>query len=287
MRTLTVSELIGRLRGPARTFLRRLKPALRPNEIYSRAYPSDQAAADLYAGEWTSKLPLPSVVTGATDLFSGDARPKWVDRAAGGVRGKRVLELGPLEGAHSYQLEQLGASVVAIESNQLAFQRCLIAKNALSMKTKFLLGDFIPYLQSTNDRYDHVFAAGVLYHMQDPARVIQDICRIADSVYLWTHHYDETALRASPKVWKSFSTAVERKAKIGDLTVSYHERIYGSKSVTYLMPGFCGGMHNKTYWMSLPDIQATLKACGFEVRALENNLNHVHGPCVSLYASRA
>jgi Protein of unknown function (DUF1698) len=81
-----------------------------------------------------------------------------------------VLELGPLEGAHTYRLQQLGAGrILAIESNVEAYLKCLIVKEALGMKrAEFMLGDFTLYLQECTERFDLVFCCGVLYHMQDP-----------------------------------------------------------------------------------------------------------------------
>ena len=53
-----------------------------------------------------------------------------------------MLELGPLEGAHTYMLDRAGASeVVAIEGNTRAFLKCLITKELLSMPSaRFLVG---------------------------------------------------------------------------------------------------------------------------------------------------
>ena len=45
---------------------------------------------------------------------------QWLDII--GVDGRRVLELGPLEGGHSYMLQRAGAArVLAIEANTRAF----------------------------------------------------------------------------------------------------------------------------------------------------------------------
>ena len=63
--------------------------------------------------------------------------------------GFRILELGPLEGAHTYQLEKLGAAeIVAIEANKEAFLKCLIIKELAQLeRARFLLGDFVTYLE--------------------------------------------------------------------------------------------------------------------------------------------
>lgn len=277
---------VERLLAAAAMFGKRLKPALVPGGIYSREYPSHQAAADLFVGEWTSRLPLPGVDTGASELYS-DGRPRWLAERCGGLDGRSVLELGPLEGAHTFQLEGLGARVVAIESNQRAFQRCLVARNALQMRATFLLGDFTRYLATTTDRHDLVFASGVLYHMPDPAALLRDAARVANEVFLWTHYFDAAAIGKLPRIARSFTGREATVVAEGGARVVYHERAYRAGWLTHLLPGFCGGMHVRTNWMTVGDIEKCLVSLGFDVRDMDADADHPHGPCVSLYARRA
>lgn len=260
-----------------------------PHSIYSRDYPNDQNAVDLFEGEWTSRLPGKDLRSGSMALFENDPRPEWIDRRVGGLKGKRVLELGPLEGAHTYKLEALGAEVLAVESNRLAFERCLISKNVLGMKSKFLLGDFVPYLARTEQRFDLVFASGVLYHMIDPVAVVRDLCRISDHVFLWTHFYDASAIAKNPRFAKMFTgvrVGLTAEGTQGACRVTLHERKYRARAWTYLVPGFCGGMDVKTHWLTLDDLTKCFETFGFKVGDCEVDLAHVHGPCVTLHAAR-
>ena len=61
------------------------------------------------------------------EVSSYDERNKWLANEIGGLSGKSVLELGPLEGGHTYMLEQLGATdITSVEANARAFLKCLI-----------------------------------------------------------------------------------------------------------------------------------------------------------------
>ena len=278
--------IIPRILGAARTFGRRLKPALLPNAIYSRGNPDHQSAVDLFRGEWSSRLPLPGVTTGTSELYA-DPRVAWLAGHCGRLDGRSVLELGPLEGGHTFALENLGARVVAIESNQLAFQRCLIAKNALGMRATFLLGDFTRYLATTTERYDLVFASGVLYHMQDPVALLKDVSRVSNAVFIWTHYYDEAAIGKLPRIACSFTGRKSAAAVDGNARVEYHERAYRAGLLTYLLPGFCGGMNVKTNWMTVDDLDKCLASLGFDVREAQIEAGNPNGPCVSIYGRRS
>src|SRR5271166_278351 len=138
---------------------------------------------------WTSALPLPAHTGGSLFSPEDDPRPSYVRDVFGSLEHFEILELGPLEGGHTYQLERLGAkSITAIESNTESFIKCLVIKNAFELKAKLLLGDFIKYLEVIEFKYDLIFASGVLYHMIDPLHLLYLIAKRTDRVFIWTHY---------------------------------------------------------------------------------------------------
>lgn len=264
-------------------FWQYFQPLVQPSSIYIRELPSHQLAVDLFKVTWTSRIPG-DLLSGQSELFI-DHRPRWAAQVLGGFDKKRVLELGPLEGAHSCLLEQLGADVTAIEGNKLAFQRCLIVKNILGLRATFWLGNFIAYLKITKERFDLVFASGVLYHMQEPIEFLKNICRVSDQVYIWTHYYDADLIKSSVTAAPPFKTQVTKAFEVGGKTIFCHERL-SVGFLVHLLPKFCGGMDRKTYWMKLDDIIWCLQVYGFEVVATADQANTAHGPSISIAARR-
>ena len=65
--------------------------------------PNPQATANIFAGEWISELP--GLTSGAARLFT-DENVTWAHEKLN-FAGKRVLEFGPLEGAHTYMIHSL------------------------------------------------------------------------------------------------------------------------------------------------------------------------------------
>lgn len=186
-----------------RLFSRQSLPLVAERSRFETRAPSHQNAVDIFAGRWASDLSpvLPGAISGDVPLFA-DTRPKAAAVGLGRngrLDGMRVLELGPLEGGHSYALEKLGADVLAIESNADAYLKCLIAKEITGIKARFMLGDVTEFLKTTRERFDMIFACGVLYHMCDPMTVIEDICRATDRCYVWSHVFDETHYKGPPR----------------------------------------------------------------------------------------
>jgi Protein of unknown function (DUF1698) len=137
------------------------------NDKYEDQASSPEAVAALFEGQWVSALP--GIASGDVPLFADD-RIRWAIDLAGGVAGKRVLELGPLEGGHTYILERAGAAGIhAIEANTLCYLKCLLVQQLFDLdRTRFELGNFVPWLTTSQETYDVVIAAGVLYHLSDP-----------------------------------------------------------------------------------------------------------------------
>lgn len=233
--------------------------------------PSHQNAVDMIAG-WSSRFPADvGVVAGSMPLFD-DPRIAWAIERFGDLSGRSVLELGPLEGAHSSMLAKAGAYVDAIESNQLAYFKCLITREIIGFpNVRFQLGDFVQSLEQNDTNYDLIVASGVLYHMRDPVRLIEAMARRTNAIYLWTVVVDDEHL--TPTAHQLFR----------GVAVRLYERTYGTRDA-----GFCGGPHDNPRWMRQDDVLAVLSALGFSDQTIahENDTRPPGGfPSVSVFAT--
>jgi hypothetical protein len=95
-------------------------------DFYADTEPNAQSTVDIFKGEWLSVLPG-GLNSGWADLFNV-SRVAWPNSLFN-ISGKSVLELGPLEGGHSFALHHIGAATItAVEANSRAFLKCLIIK---------------------------------------------------------------------------------------------------------------------------------------------------------------
>ena len=100
---------------------------------YNPEAPHPQAALDLFANEWSSRVPIAFASTGPAALFN-DARITWPVEQDAQYEDKTSLELGPLEAGHTFMLEHAGYQLEAVEANSHAFLKCLIVKELLGLK---------------------------------------------------------------------------------------------------------------------------------------------------------
>jgi hypothetical protein len=253
-------------------------------EKFELRYPSLQNAIDIFGGRWASDLSRVCSVagTGGADLFVGDPRPAMAAKAFRPetlrLDGMHILELGPLEAGHSFQLEKLGAEyVLAVEANVEAFLKCLVVKELLDLKKcHFMLGDVVEFVTKTNEKFDMVFSSGILYHMKDPITLIAAICSITDQCFVWTHYYDnESGNKEGPR----------RKIRVSrqGFDADYFELEYNN-----MQEGtFWGGNTNIRAWMTKEGIMDSFRHFGLErVTVIQDTPGHPHGACMSFVAQR-
>lgn len=251
---------------------------------YVRSLPSSQNAIDLFVGEWSSQFPTERHLEAGTVPLFEDPRISWAIEQMGGVRNRRVLELGPLEGGHTAMLDAAGALVLAIESNSRAYVKCLITKEVLGLtNSRFLLGDFDPYLAETPDRFDLVIASGVLYHSPDPLRLLSSMARVSDRVALWTHYFDEEIVASRPDLLRVFIDEPEVVEWQGIQRTLHRRRYLDSLE----WGGFCGGPEASAIWLERDELLDSLQRCGFkDIKIQSDDRENKNGACIMLIASK-
>jgi hypothetical protein len=282
--------------------------------------PSPQHALDIFKGEWLSALPSPleRCEAGALPLF-GDPRLQWAVDRLGGVQGAHVLELGPLEGGHTWMLEQMGAaSVIAVEASTRAYLKCLTVKELTGMtRARFLCGDSVGYLrergeaamaaaagsvaaaasasatagapaaasaQSNNaGRFDVAVASGILYHLTNPVELLAQLAAHADRLFLWTRYFDDEMVKRRPKLAARF--APPRLTTHAGFAHALHPYHYRS---TRFGRSFSGGTASHAAWLTRDTILSALRAFGFDrIETSFEEPDHENGPAFALVATRA
>jgi hypothetical protein len=224
-------------------------------------FPSHQNAVELFGDRWLTRIEevYPGLKSGPDTYLRADTRPviaaNHLGYAPGSFHGMHVLELGPMEGMHTYQIDKLGAeSVTSIEANSNAYLRCLVMKEILQYRCKFLLGDALKYLQKCNTNYDLIFCSGILYHMENPYELIKAIAQRTNRVFLWTHYFDP-ALPKGPD-------CKPRTVNCDGLEMVFYEHTY---NVDLNTQSFWGGNHATAAWLSKDTIDGLFRHFGFQL----------------------
>lgn len=242
--------------------------------------PSDQNIIDLFEGEWSSKMPVhfnAVSLPGHADLFA-DPRIFWACEKLGPFTDKEILELGPLEGAHTYMLESLGAKkIISVESNSRAFLKCLCVKEVFKLnKSEFKLGNFIPFLKDC-EKYDIIIASGVLYHMSDPLEFLNLLTSKSSKIFIWSHYYNKDIINK-----RSDSNLFHEPTNLPDSGIIASKRVYPSEALSWA--GFSGGKDSYAYWIEKESLLKYFEDRGYNISVNFDQADHPNGPAIAICA---
>jgi trans-aconitate methyltransferase len=178
---------------------------------------------------------------------------------------QRILELGSLEGAHTVLLarEPGVREVVAIEGRENNIRKAeLVARLLHVRKTKFVQANIETAELAQLGLFDAVFCSGLLYHLPEPWKLVEQLPAIAPKLVLWTHYADDIGAETVQHGWRG-KVQAEGGA---DEPLS--------------------GMSATAFWLTLGSLIKLLSASGYEsVHILQHHFAHPNGPAVIIGAS--
>jgi hypothetical protein len=251
-------------------------------QLYATDAPNNQATVDIFKDTWSSQLPG-GLRTGTVGDSFNDPRVALAHREFD-FEGKTVLELGPMEAGHTYGIHNLGASsITAIEANANGFLKCLMVKEFYRLdRARFLYGDFVKFLEQTEERFDIIFASGVLYHMAEPLKLLSLIKRHTDKCYIWTGFYDREVM--APAYGERFSERFPGPIRIehdGFKCEGYPQHYLESLNFQH----YSGGSGPGSVWLTKDDILAFLRHVGFKkVETYHIDTSYGYAPRFSVVA---
>ncbi|MFC1506155.1 class I SAM-dependent methyltransferase [Thermoproteota archaeon] len=178
---------------------------------------------------------------------------------------KRILELGSLEGGHTFTLaSHSGVSqVIGIEGRKDNMERARFVQKLLGIhNVDFVEANLEKVDLSRFGRFDVVFCVGILYHMPEPWLLLEQIGHVSKNLFIRTHYVDS----------QKSDEAVE----------GYEGIFYEEKGLKDSL----GGLSTKSFWPSLDSLTKMLTRHGFEIfNIIYNETNHPNGPRLTAVAS--
>lgn len=179
----------------------------------------------------------------------------------------RVLELGCLEGGHTFALARVAREVVAIEAraDNLA-KACWLASRLGADNIRFVEGDAELFPLESLGPFDVVYNVGLLYHLQKPWELLAKMARLSSTMFLWTH--------VAPR-WRRTKDRARFK-------------IHGYMGERYLEIGASdplSGVKQDSFWPTEKSLKRMLADAGFSsITILGEEPKHPNGPALMILA---
>lgn len=104
-----------------------------------------------------------------------------------GLEGKRIVDLGCLEGGFATEFARLGMNSLGIEVRLSNYDNCMYTKQNVDLRNLEFVNDDA-WNVAKYGKFDAVFATGLFYHVDRPREFLQilsDVCN--DVLFLETH----------------------------------------------------------------------------------------------------
>ena len=204
---------------------------------------------------WETRFTIDGRAYGGEFEPAGDPRITLFHEAFPDAR--RVLEIGSLEGGHTFQLAERAGEVVAVESRPENLRRARYAQRLLGVRNV----TWLPADVETDDltrlgRFDAILCSGVLYHLPEPSRLLDQLPHVAPGVLIWTH--------------------VGRAADVG------HDGLVGQWFDELGVHNPTSGMSPRSFWPTLESLLDRLERDWASVDVVEQNDGHPNGPAVTI-----
>jgi SAM-dependent methyltransferase len=105
-----------------------------------------------------------------------------------GVAGKRIADLGCLEGGYAVEFARMGMDTLGLEVRQSNFEHCLQVKSRLNLPNLNFVRDDAWNI-AEQGHFDVIFCCGLLYHFDKPCEYIKLLSAICRKMVILNTHF--------------------------------------------------------------------------------------------------
>ncbi|MEY2564650.1 MAG: hypothetical protein QOH88_2843 [Verrucomicrobiota bacterium] len=212
---------------------------------------------------WIFQFRIEGTDYGGAISAVGDPRMEHFLRFA--PEAETILELGALEGAHTFILAQRPEikHVLALEGREVNLRKARFVQNLLHIRNaEFVQANLEHHDLAAFGKFDAVFCSGLIYHLPEPWKLIEQLPAIAPKLFIWTHYAADAEAQTIP----------------GGLRGKIHHEGGATEPLS--------GMSPTATWLTLESLISLLNASGYRsVQVMEDDPTHANGPAVTLGAS--
>ena len=224
--------------------------------------PSELTAEFARLGPWIFQFRIDGRDYGGGISAVGDARIHQFFRFA--PEAETILELGALEGAQTFLLaERPGVRhVLALEGREANLRKARFVQTLLQVRNvEFAQANLEHARLAEFGKFDAVFCCGLLYHLPEPWKLIEQLPAVAPTLFIWTQY------------------AAEEEAM--DIEHGLRGKVHGEGGPDEPL----SGMSPTAMWLTLASLRSLLSRSGYtKIEIIDDDPKHANGPAVTIGA---
>jgi hypothetical protein len=173
-----------------------------------------------------------------------------------------ILELGSLEGAHTFALAMHPGvkRVIGVEGRRKNHQKARYVQKLLKIRNvSFQVANLETSDLTRLGKFDAIFCSGILYHLPRPWELVERMSRVSDRVFVWTHYVED------------------------DQASLIVEGLRGGPRREYGLDDPLSGLSDRSFWPTFDSLLEMFRRYGFtKIEIINRNLDHIHGPETTL-----
>jgi SAM-dependent methyltransferase len=176
-----------------------------------------------------------------------------------GLSGKRIADLGCLEGGYTTGFARLGMDATGIEIRDSNYQNCLYVKSRLNLPNLRFLKDDVNNLDK-HGPFDAIWACGIFYHLDNPRSFMESIARSCTRVMLLETHFTYAHRTPAVELYK-LSEVCEHEGLRGRW---YHEHQDMARDELENLK-WASWANQRSFWVQREYLLQLLQDVGFDI----------------------
>jgi SAM-dependent methyltransferase len=223
---------------------------------------SDLTAEFAKLGPWIFQFRIDGQDYGGGISAVGDARIDRFFRFA--PEAETILELGSLEGAQTFILAGRPGvrRVLALEGREANLRKARFVQELLQVRNAEFAQANLEHAELAQfGQFDAVFCCGLLYHLPEPWKLLEQLPVVAPTLFIWTQY------------------AAEEEAM--DIERGLRGKIHGEGGPDEPL----SGLSPTAIWLTLASLRSLLSAAGYQrIDIIHDDPTHANGPAVTIGA---
>jgi 2-polyprenyl-3-methyl-5-hydroxy-6-metoxy-1,4-benzoquinol methylase len=174
-----------------------------------------------------------------------------------GLEGKRIADLGCLEGGFSVVFARLGMEVVGIEVRESNYRNCMIVKQRTNLPNlSFVCDD--AWNVGKYGPFDVIFCCGLLYHLDRPIAFIRQMSEACTKALILNTHF----ATASTNRHHALGDLVEHEGVQGRWYQEYDPKAVADRTALDQLK-WASWSNERSFWIQREYLLEAIRAAGF------------------------